>query len=318
MSCLRPIKAWYPKSTAPDARLVFDVRFAAHPDRSCYVSCDQCIGCRLYKSQAWAVRCMHEKRVHQSSCFVTLTYDPKNLPPHGTLVRDAVPKFNARLRDYLNYPPLSFFYCGEYGDLNGRPHYHEIIFGYDPPDKKFWKRVRGQDYFTSELLSDRWGLGNVVIGSVDFDSAAYVARYTLKKQKASDEILYTLACPVTGVVFDVRYFDRPCSDIYTREVYNRYPVFAGMSTNPAIGRRFLERYPDDVYAQMNTVFKGHEIALPRYYLKVLEKQDPLKYRLFKQKQKLEACLNPPNYARLEAREKIISARIKPLSRSLDQ
>lgn len=316
MPCLRPIKGWYPRPTAPDARLVFDVRFAANPDRFTYVSCGQCICCRLYASQGWAVRCMHEKRMHAKSCFLTLTYSPEHLPKYGSLIRDAVPEFNKRLRDYLNYPQLSFFYCGEYGDMLHRPHYHEIVFGYDPPDKKFWKRVRGNDYFTSEILNARWGLGNVVIGNVDFDSAAYVARYTLKKQKRSDKVIGSFECPVTGEYHDARLGDVFSSDIFTRELQKRLPVFAGMSTNPAIGLRFIEAFPDDVFAEMSTVFKTHEFALPRYYLKRLEKVNPAKYLAFKATQKLFS--KPPDFVRLKAREEIVLSRIKPLTRSLDQ
>ena len=306
MSCLHPIKAWYPSSTAPDARLVFDIRRAAS-DRHTFISCGQCLGCRLYKSQTWAVRCMHEKRCHASSCFLTLTYDNEHLPKARSLVRDEVPRFNKRLRDFLGYPSLSVFYCGEYGDTFHRPHYHEILFGYDPPDKVPVKRVRGHQYYTSDIINKLWGLGNVIIGSVDFDSAAYVARYTLKKQKSSDRILYTLTCPVTGLVVDIRLHDRPYSDLATRELCNRVPVFAHMSTNPAIGLRFLERFPNDLFSQMSTVFKGYEIALPRYYLKKLETLDPLKYCSFKYSQKLLS--KPPDYDRLKARAEIIQSRI---------
>lgn len=316
MSCLYPIKAWYPSTAAPDARLVFDPRRSSSPDAMVWISCNQCIACRLYKAQTWAVRCMHEKRVHKSSCFLTLTYDDAHLPDRHSLVRDEIPKFNKRLRDYLGYPPISVFYCGEYGEKFGRPHYHQILFGYDPPDKVFYKRVRGHDYFTSDIISKCWGLGHAVLGNVDFDSAAYVARYTLKKQKKSDEILYTVDCPTTGVIHEIRWHDRPSSDIATREIYNRLPVFAGMSTNPAIGLRFLERYPDDLFSQMKTVFKGHEISLPRYYLKKLETLDPLKYRAFKAQQKLLS--KPPDLVRLKDREEIILSRIKPLTRSLSQ
>ena len=77
---------------------------------------------------------------------------------------------------------IRFFHCGEYGESTSRPHYHAIIFGYDFPDKKKWRTTdRGDILYRSPLLETLWDKGSSEIGSVTFESAAYVARYSLKK-----------------------------------------------------------------------------------------------------------------------------------------
>ncbi|WP_445236462.1 rolling circle replication-associated protein [Escherichia sp. E4385] len=73
-----------------------------------------------------------------------------------------------------------FFGCGEYGSKLERPHYHAIIFGYDFPDKTLHKAGRFNLY-RSSLLERCWTFGWSVVAAFSFESAAYVARYCVKK-----------------------------------------------------------------------------------------------------------------------------------------
>lgn len=78
--------------------------------------------------------------------------------------------------------PIRYFVCGEYGDTNGRPHYHAIIFGYDWPDKRRHSSgSRGDALYTSKKLDEQWSHGACYIGNVSPDSCGYVARYVMKK-----------------------------------------------------------------------------------------------------------------------------------------
>lgn len=43
--------------------------------------------------------------------------------------------------------------------------------------------MNGDPYYTSKELEDLWGLGNVVIGRVTYQSVGYTAKYCLKRQK---------------------------------------------------------------------------------------------------------------------------------------
>jgi hypothetical protein len=75
-----------------------------------------------------------------------------------------------------------YYYCGEYGDKLGRPHYHLLIFGHEFEDQELFKTNHGNDkLYTSPSLDKLWGKGYAVIGELTFQSAAYVARYIMKK-----------------------------------------------------------------------------------------------------------------------------------------
>lgn len=57
------------------------------------VPCGQCMGCRLDKANDWAIRCVHEAKLHLQNCFITLTYKPECLPPDSSLHRDHLQLF---------------------------------------------------------------------------------------------------------------------------------------------------------------------------------------------------------------------------------
>ena len=79
MPCYHPLQGWRKQGGG----ITFNLR-DGFVDRPVTVSCGQCIGCRLERSRQWAIRCMHEASLHESNCFVTLTYSDdgiKHLPP---------------------------------------------------------------------------------------------------------------------------------------------------------------------------------------------------------------------------------------------
>lgn len=146
--------------------------------------------------------------------------------------------------------------CGEYGDQSGRPHYHAIVFGLDFADK----RKIGKDLFESRDLSRIWSFGIASIGEVTFESAAYVARYSLKK--------------ITGDAAEAHYSR---VDLETGEVYQITPEFAHMSLKPGIGAGWLRKYVDNTYPRDYVIVRGKKSKPPRYYDKLLEELDPDKY-----------------------------------------
>src|SRR4051812_8660340 len=77
--------------------------------------CGQCIGCRLEKSRQWAMRLMHERKLHTSSAFLTLTYDDAHIPAGGTLDKRDFQLFMKRLRKAHSEAKIRFYACGEYG-----------------------------------------------------------------------------------------------------------------------------------------------------------------------------------------------------------
>lgn len=224
------------------------------------VPCGHCVGCRKEQARQWATRCMHEASMHAESCFITLTYSGDHLPDPPTLSKREHQLFLKKLRRRLSPRKISFFLCGEYGDLYGRPHYHAIIFGWWPQDAVPWKKAAdGSQLYVSSTLSNCWGFGFTSVGAVTFGSALYVAAYVVKKQLKldSDPGAYTWLDPESG------------------ELVCLEPEYAVSSRRPAIGKRWLERYGEsDAYRHDKVVSRGVESALPRYYDKQLAKVDP--------------------------------------------
>ena len=255
------------------------------------VACGQCIGCRIDRSKAWAIRCVHEASLHDENSFLTLTYDPQNVPPGGTLVKKDHRDFLKRLRRRIEPRGVRYFHCGEYGDVNGRPHYHTLLFGFDFSDKSFWKvGGSGERLYRSEFLEQLWPVGFSSIGAVNFASAAYVARYILKK--------------VTGERAEGHYGSRE-------------PEYISMSLKPAIGSDWYGKFKTDLYPSDFAIAQGKKYRVPSYYDCQLEKEEPDLYLEVKQGRRKAARQrsedNTPE--RLAAREKCLRAKVKQLPRS---
>nr|QJB21659.1 MAG: replication initiator protein [Microvirus sp.] len=231
------------------------------------VPCGQCIECRLAYSRMWAVRIMHERSLHERSCFVTLTYDDNNCPE--TVSVASLQAFFKRFRAAIAPQRIRFFACGEYGDLSGRPHYHAIIFGVD---RNFQTHMEAA-----------WMAGFVHCGDVTFDSACYVARYALKKQKG--------------------------------EVDRKKQPFVVMSRRPGIGHDVAIRDVASMKARDGVIFKGHKISLPRYYAeKVLtpaeRKAKSLKNKIYYVKLELDQELDLIAKSQSPAKHRVETARQK--------
>lgn len=97
--------------------------------------CGHCAGCIDSRSKDWIFRVSQEMRNYENNMFVTLTYNNRNLPSGRNLCKVDLQNFIKRFRDHLSrhygIKGLRCFYCGEYGDRNGRPHYHLLFFGLD-------------------------------------------------------------------------------------------------------------------------------------------------------------------------------------------
>ena len=143
--------------------------------------CGQCIGCRIDRSRQWAARCVHEAQLHTDNCFLTLTYADEHLPKHNSVSVKELQLFMRYLRRAIYPTKVRFFACGEYGDQFNRPHYHIALFGYDFPDKELFTKRRANNLYISETLNKIWGKGHCSIGELNYQSAAYIARYVVKK-----------------------------------------------------------------------------------------------------------------------------------------
>lgn len=273
MSCFKPLKGYVSRTRSEKGKrpVVFNPRLGFY-DQPMDVPCGQCIGCRLERSRQWAIRLVHEKQMHDQSCFLTLTYAPEKIPPNGTLCPKDFQDFMKRLRRWLGHKKIKYYHCGEYGDETFRPHYHAILFGYDFSDKeKLFETKRGDTVYTSDKLEERWGHGLCTLGEVTFESAAYVARYVTKK--------------ITGKNAASHYGEIINKD--TGEVTpRRIPEYTTMSNS--LGKSWFDKYTTDVFPYDEVVVRGKKMKPPKYYTALYEALEPDKHFLVKAKRKMAA------------------------------
>jgi hypothetical protein len=301
--CFHPQRVWYSKYLNPSGKrnIVFNQREALSPGDHFDIACSQCVGCRLERSRQWAMRCMHEAKMHKNNCFVTLTYADGFLPPHNSLHYPDFQKFLKRHR--FHHGTLRYYMCGEYGDRTQRPHYHACLFGVDYPDKVHYKTINGNRLYTSKILDKKWKHGFAVIGDLTFDSAAYVARYVMKKQTGKN------------AVFHYNTIDFATGEI-TQE---RTPEFNKMSLKPAIAWPWLDKYGDYVQAHDFVIVNGKKVRPAKYYDRVFQATRPYEFDEVKERRTEKAKqLNSDNHPyRLAVKEEVLASKIKLLKRTVD-
>ena len=338
MPCYHPLDAWqtqegeihfHQKGTQGKKG-----RFIKPPNyrRQLDLPCGRCVGCRIDKAKQWAVRIMHEAQQHEKNSFITLTLSNKTLDARAleknqkrthaedartridTIEKRDIQLFVKRLRKYKNTAaglapdgasPLAenkikYYAVGEYGEKENRPHYHAAIFGENFTDDKIpWRTSpAGFPLWRSPTLEKLWTLGHAEVGELTFESAAYIARYVMKKingDKASEH--YQRVNPETGELTWIT------------------PEFALMSrggrTGRGIGSAWLTDYRTDVYPNDYVVMNGQKLKPPRYYDKLLEELDKYAMDDIRIDRERKAANNAGDNtpARLAAKEAVAKARL---------
>jgi len=287
---------------------------------------------------------MHEAQQHQTNSFITLTYSDEALaarrptweptvpytPPSrdarlannqtssethaeahahaDSLIKRDVQLFIKRLRkeqDSRGSSKIKYYLVGEYGDLTKRPHYHAAIFGEDFADDRYaWRHQGPNTLYRSSRLERLWPHGNAEIGQLTFESAAYIARYIMKK--------------INGKLADEHYKRTDAQG----QIYYITPEFALMSrggrTGRGIGHAWFEQYKDDVYPHDYVVMKGKKLKPPRYYDQLLAAVDREQATLIKLEREFsarsQAADNTPQ--RLATKEKVAQAKLNQTKRKL--
>lgn len=273
MPCFSPIQGYRSKVPTVNGKFAFTIKAADSNGTKLDIPCGQCIGCRLERSRQWAVRISQEASLYEANCFITLTYSNEKLPLGGSLVVRDFQLFMKKLRFEFSSSRIRFFQCGEYGETTFRPHYHACLLNFDFPDKVYLRsNGRGDRVFTSAILDRLWGNGRTELGSVTFDSAAYVARYITKKITGPEAALhYALSEPI---------LDKSTGEIIT----HRKPEYTTMSRKPGIGRPFLDKYHKDIFSHDYVVTRnGAKIPPPRYYNNQYEVMNPEHYQTIQSK-----------------------------------
>lgn len=278
MACFHPILAW---DVTPDfengldRKVIFGLQ---DPDlmvkwkrqgRELQLPCRKCVGCRLAKAREWANRSVMEQLYHQESWFLTLTYDDDHMPRsypvdfatgeiisvHGTLVKRHVQDFLKRLR-FNSDQQFRYFMAGEYGTQTYRPHYHLLLFGLRLNDLSvISQNFAGQPYFVSDLIQKCWPDGIHILGPVTWQSASYVAQYTMKKATHG---------------FDPRFYKAAAIQ----------PEYQSMSLKPGLGRQYYDDHPDLFdYAcfSVSTPQGGRRVYPPEYFKRLFKVDHPEAY-----------------------------------------
>jgi len=250
--------------------------------------CNKCDGCYAANAQQYAMRCMHEASMYDYNAFVTLTYDNDTLPEGGFLEPDELRNFIKRLRISMKREPnefntntsynLRYLACGEYGTQTLRPHYHALLFNVNFKDRA----SVGRDLLVSDHLHTLWPHGQCKIGTVTAASAAYVAGYAMKKHRTP----------------------------YWRDDHGniRPEPFLRMSTQPALGVRWLDKYKEDL--KHGYVPNGEQTAgIPRAYRQHLKKIDSQYHDWIEYKAYIHAQRNKKEDTRLPEEVRRIRAKI---------
>lgn len=275
-----PLRGELVPVSSKEAEWFFCPYHKIYRDELLMIPCGHCLDCRLTYSREWANRCIVEARDYKDNYFLTLTYNNASLPQvsdfgevldHATLVYRDIQRFNDSLRIHwrrkYNHNGIRFFMAGEYGPATMRPHYHMIVFNLPLFDLQLYKNSDlGDSYYTSEELNHIWRKGFIVVGALTRESAAYTARYCLKKIQDG------------------------LSDIY--DELNIKKEFTQMSRKPGIGREFYERNKDKLFKQgflsVSDGKAGMRIYPGRYYKQLYKNENEAEYLKYAEIQKYKA------------------------------
>jgi len=312
MPCYTPLKGY---KDPISGGLTFNQKGTA---QAMEVACGSCLGCRLDHALMWAIRIVHESYLHvddQGNSFITLTYrDPSEctteqyeagdyIPADYSLRPDDVSKFIRRLRKSVSHK-IRYFYCGEYGDENQRPHYHVCLFNQSFNDQVLLKDEQGYYTYTSETLEKLWPFGFSTVQELNFETAGYCAKYSLKKitgEKAKD---HYLRCDEYG------------------EAYWLLPEYIRMSTGRkkpcGLGAGFYEKFRNDIWPSDEVPVPGKGVIkkVPRYYQNILKADDPATLTIIKELRRKYHEANKADFTPARLRDKYHCAKARQTSRGL--
>lgn len=221
--------------------------------------CGQCFNCRINKSRVWATRMYLENFDHVKSSFVTLTYNDDYLPIDRSLKPKHLTNFFKRLRfnfgekdwfdaeccKYPQFKSFRYFACGEYGEKEGRPHYHIAMFGINGEEK--------------EDIEKAWSIENnpigiVHIGDLNKNSIRYISGYIMKGANKYVDLSYAK--------------DRKAAERINEHLGGRHPEFQRMSRQPGIGAKAIERIAKTAKGKTETFRKitidGREVFIGKF------------------------------------------------------
>ncbi len=296
MPCTMPIRAY--KSITTIQKVSFSKPDQTTPYSEIDIPCGKCIECKLDKKRQWTVRILNEAHMHKNNSYNTLTYNDKTIPikyiknkkniiiDHKTTINKTdIIKFIKKVRKKYKPKKIRYFACGEYGDKMSRPHYHIILFNHEFKDKYEVTLKDGTKIWRSDELESIWKLGNSTTGSVESDSASYVAGYVTKK--------------ITG-------------DMAIGHYKGREPEYATMSRKPGLGRTYYEKYKQGIFSTGRVIINNNlRVSPPVYYTNIMKIHNPKEYKEYKSERRKHAIeLEPSELTYIEKVRLINHSKLK--------
>ncbi len=217
---------------------------------------------------------------------------------HGQLIPSHVSDFVRSLRRANTDHKIRYFYCGEYGDDNERPHYHICLFNHRFDDQYLWKDDEGFYTYTSQELNSHWPWGFTTVAELNVRTAAYTAGYALKKITGKRADDHYLRCDEHG------------------EAYWLLPEFIRMSTGrgkpSGLGASFYEKFESDIFPSDTSPIPGHGQSqlVPRYYQNILAECNPAMLEEIKKRRKEFITAHAADFTPERLRDKYKCARAK--------
>lgn len=305
MSCYKPlIRLYNPDDREQSGRVYSLARFSQlsgkqlryedlmYNPKVMLIPCGQCIGCRIRQREDWTTRIELEARDYPKDevWFITLTYDDEHVPgmivKTGEILRkvqytwkpgekrpdsvqillyEDIQKFLKRLRKAYR-GKLRYFVAGEYGEQTARPHYHMILYGWEPTDLENLYKIHHNGYYTSKWLANLWGMGQVQIAQAVPETYRYVAGYVTKK-------MYEIDGKKANAYYEL----------------GQTKPFACMSLKPGLGDHYYQEHKAEIWRQgYIQCTNGKRAQIPRYYEKQMEAENPQRLWRIKQNRQKNA------------------------------
>lgn len=215
------------------------------------LECRKCSECLQKRSKELAIQSVFEARsCSDQSCVLILTYDNEHLGDNK-LDYSHVQEFQKRLRRYVQYTynkKIRFLTVGEYGDKNGRMHWHMIVFGWKPQKSSeemetyLGGKFNSVPRWRSRKLHSLWQRGYVDVDYATEGNIFYVSRYVHKKF--------------------VKGMDLDCTLPLDRSEKKTSSMGLGLNYFIAHLKTFIRRKRIDI--------AGYTYKIPRYYMDLLK------------------------------------------------
>lgn len=200
--------------------------------------CGKCLQCRIDTRNMWTWRILGELQ-DCDGVFVTLTIDDENLVGDSVYKRSVV-DYHKRLRKNLDGRKIKYFTVSEYGELFGRPHYHEILMNVSAG------KPCSSDLGDIPAIRRSWKYGFIKVEPASASSIRYV----------------------------LKYLDKEFDELSSYKALGVNPPFRLMSKG--IGSKFIESLPNYLNDKNQFFFNGAWRPLPRYYKEKLGLLDSAK------------------------------------------